>query len=112
MMIGKSGRDDNEEEEDGEEGPMDEPAEGDWEAWAQYTGGMACMNAFIKFMQHNKVLVHEELYFAKSTMEELSAPWFVMAENLSKKIGDEVEKDLTVSCRPWYIMHFFKFHLY
>ena len=67
------------------------------------------MNTFIKFMQNNKVLVHEELYFAKATMEELSAPWFVMAENLSKKIGDKVEKDLTVSYRPWQKIHFFKF---
>ena len=30
-------------------------------------------------------------------------------ENLLKKIGDEVEKDLTECFRPWYIMHFFTF---
>ena len=48
-------------------------------------------------MQNSKPISHEELFMAKSTMEELSAPYFLMQENLSKKKGPDMEKDLTVS---------------
>ena len=65
--------------------------------WEQYPAGMESMNRLILFMQNTKVIAHKELFMAKVTMEELSAPFFLMKENMSKKVGPEVEKDLTVS---------------
>ena len=55
------------------------------------------MNIFITFMQNRKVISHEELFWARMTLEELSRPYFLMPEDLSIKTGNEVERDLTVS---------------
>ena len=53
----------------------------------------------LKTWSANQAVAHEELFMAKVTMEELSAPFFVMRENLSRKMGAEIEKDLTVNLR-------------
>ena len=47
------------------------------------------------FTQSSSVIVHMELFEAQRAMEELSAPWFVMYDNISKETGSKAAKDLT-----------------
>ena len=83
------------EEEDKEEGGI--PTVDDWEIWAQYEGGMQPMKNFVLSAQSKKVIAHMELFNARSTIELISAPFFLMAENVSAKDGNRGGSNLTVS---------------
>ena len=65
-----------------------------WRLIQQYEGGMDAIYRFIKFTQHSKVIAHEELFEARSTVEALRTPFFTMWENVSKTRD---VKDVTVS---------------
>ena len=74
-------------------GPISEQ----WNMYAQYEGAMEPMKIYSTFSQSETVIAHEELYFGRMTLESLSAPFFVMYDNISKKTGSRGAKDLTVS---------------
>ena len=54
-----------------------------WDLFAQYEGGMLPMKRYSMACQTAKVIVHEELFWARSTIQELQSPYFVMHENIS-----------------------------
>jgi len=74
------------------------PSSGDWEVYLQYEAAMAPMKRYSSASQSFGVIAHEELFWGRSTIEQMSAHFFLMHENLSaKKIGSSMVKDLTVS---------------
>lgn len=72
-------------------------SEDQWEKILQYEAGMEPMNEYITFVQSAKVIAHEELFMARSTIEQLDSMFFLMKENISRKTGTRGAKDLTVS---------------
>ena len=71
--------------------------EKEWELFAQYEGAMADMKSFCLHSQSMHVIAHEELFFARMTIEKLQADFFLMKENLSANTTGPGGKDLTVS---------------
>ena len=70
----------------------------EWEVYLQYEAAMAPMKRYSSASQSSGVIAHEELFWGRSTIEQMSAHFFLMHENLSaKKIGSSMVKDLTVS---------------
>ena len=63
------------------------PTEDDWDMWAQYAGGMFCVKQYSTSSQSAQVVFHMELFWGRSCLEQLGAPFFKMAENLSKAVG-------------------------
>jgi hypothetical protein len=59
---------------------------------------MAPMKRYSSASQSSGVIEHEELFWGRSTIEQMSAHFFLMHENLlAKKFGSSMVKDLTVS---------------
>ena len=54
-----------------------------WEMYCQYEGAMLPVKRYSKACQTAQVIVHEELFWARSVIEELRAPFFVMYKNIS-----------------------------
>ena len=74
------------------------PTSDDWEVYLQYEAAMAPMKRYSSASQSSGVIAHEELFWGRSTIEQMSAHFFLMHGNLSaKKIGSSMVKDLTVS---------------
>ena len=65
-----------------------------WNMYAQYEGAMLPVKRYSKACQTARVIVHEELFWARSVIEELKAPFFVMHKNVSASIA---AKNLKVS---------------
>lgn len=56
------------------------------------------MKTYSTASQTSGVIAHEELFWARSTIEAMGAQFFLMYENVSeKRVGGAMEKDLTVS---------------
>ena len=79
--------------------PTNVPTNDDWELYQQYEGAFCPLDSLVVFMQNAEVVVHEELFHIRATMELLASPWFLMFENISKFDGPMQAKDLTVSTR-------------
>ena len=77
--------------------PTNVPTDSDWELYQQYEGAFRPLDSLVLFMQNAEVVVHEELFHIRATMELLASPWFLMYENISKFDGPMLAKDLTVS---------------
>ena len=77
--------------------PINVPTDDDWELYQQYEGAFRTLDSLVLFMQNAEVVVHEELFHIRATMELLACPWFLMFENISKFDGPNQAKDLTVS---------------
>ena len=80
-----------------EELPANVPTIADWQLYQQYEGAFGPMDSLTLFMQNAEVIVHEELFHIRATLELLAAPWFVMYDNISKHEGPSQARDLTVS---------------
>lgn len=77
-----------------------------WLTYAQYEGAMLPVKRYSTACQTASVIVHEELFWARSVIEELRAPFFVMHKNISSskaaknlKVSTS-EIALPVSCQP------------
>jgi len=81
---------------DGDEEVANIPTAQDWNKYQQYEGAMAPMRVYSIAAQSAQVIAHEELFWGRATIEQLSAPFFLMKENLSKKLGSRGGADLTV----------------
>ena len=77
--------------------PTNVPTDSDWELYQQYEGAFRPLDSLVLFMQNAEVVVHEELFHIRATMELLASPWFLMYANISKFDGPMLAKDLTVS---------------
>ena len=71
--------------------------EDQWIVYHQYEAGMQPLKDFSQFCQSAQVIVHWELFEAHRAIEQLSAQFFVMCENVSiKNCGtDRMASDLT-----------------
>ena len=70
------------------------PTNQDYIIYQQYESGLHPVRQFIEFSQSAKVVVHMELFEARTAIERLVAPQFVMYENLSADTGPR-SQDLT-----------------
>lgn len=74
------------------------PSPEDWKVYQQYEAGMAAIKRYSSASQTAGVIAHEELFWARSTIEEMRSLFFLMNENVSaKRFGIAMVKDLTVS---------------
>ena len=85
-------------EDDGVDETNKYPSPGDWDVYLQYEAAMEPMKTYSTASQTSGVIAHEELFWARSTIEAMGAQFFLMYENVSeKRVGGAMEKDLTVS---------------
>ena len=73
--------------------------EDEWEVFQQYEGGMEPLKELNVFTQSAKVVVHYELYESRRCLEQLSANFFTMYDNVSRFTGNRTAKDLTIRPR-------------
>jgi hypothetical protein len=66
--------------------------------YAQYEGAMLPVKRYSKACQTANVIVHEELFWARSVIEELQAPFFVMYKNISEYSSKEFEGKQLYPC--------------
>lgn len=70
------------------------PSEECWKTYAQYEGAILPVKRYSKACETANVIVHEELFWVKSVIETLNAPWFLMYKNVSEST---TQKNLKVS---------------
>ena len=72
----------------------------DYDMFQQYEGALMPLRRYCKSSQSTEAIGHEELFMGRQCIELLKSSFFVMYENISRKMGDKGGKDLTVSVTP------------
>lgn len=96
----------NDDEEEKEKAGVPTPRQ--WEVLGQYECGMDPMLVYVRRAQSTDSIAHEEMFYGRQCIEELSACFFPMFENLSELPGSRGGADLTVSflCLCSYLFSF------
>ena len=75
----------------------------DYDIFQQYEGALMPLRRYCKSSQSTEAIGHEELFMGRQCIELLKSSFFVMYENISRKMGDKGGKDLTVSVTPIFL---------
>jgi len=84
----------------------------DFNMFYQYEGGMMPLRRYCESSQSTQAIGHEELFMGRECIEQLRSSFFVMYENISRKMGDKGGKDLTVSVMPFHLIFECLSHLF